>query len=181
MIRLQLSDHEVQMLEQQFRTTTNRKLRDRLQIVLLAARGRPHKGIAHDVGIAPRTVQRWLHAYRAGGLDGLHPRKAPGAAPKLRPDLAGELRRWVIAGPQAQGLDRANWTYAELAIHLYQTHGITIRKSAMQVFCRWHGIRPYRPTYRFLRGDPTKQAVARTERATWKKSPRGRTRLAKPG
>jgi hypothetical protein len=104
-----------------------------------------------------------LAEYLLCGLDGLRPRTAPGATPKLRPDLAAEIRRWVIAGPQAQGLDRANWTYADLATHLYQTHGITIRKSAMQVFCRRHGIRPYRPTYRFLRGDPAKQAVARAE------------------
>jgi hypothetical protein len=30
----------------------------------------------------------------------------------------------------------------------------------MQRFCRKAGIRPYRPTYRFLRGDPVKQAEA---------------------
>jgi hypothetical protein len=38
----------------------------------------------------------------------------------------------------------------------------------MQAFCHKHGIRPYRPTYRFLRGDPTKQATARGELATLK-------------
>src|SRR5262245_48387354 len=147
----------------------DRTLRDRLQLVLLAARGRPPKRIAPDLGITPRTVQRWLNAYCAGGLDRVRPRKAPGAAPKLRPELAAAMRRWIIDGPQAQGLDRAHWTSAALAPHLYQTHGITIRKSAMQVFCRRHGIRPYRPTYRFLRGVPTKQAGARAELATLKK------------
>ena len=30
----------------------------------------------------------------------------------------------------------------------------------MQRFCRQHDIRPYRPTYRHLRGDPVKQAEA---------------------
>lgn len=181
MIRIQLSDQERQVLEQQFRTTADRKLRDRLQLVLMASRGRRHKMIAHDLGIAPRSVQRWLNAYRAGGLDGLRPRKAPGAVPKLQAALAAEIRRWVIEGPQAQGLDRANWTYAELATHLYQTHGITIRKSAMQVFCHRHGIRPYRPTYRFLRGDPVKQAAAQAELAALKKSLGRGPRLAEPG
>lgn len=42
----------------------------------------------------------------------------------------------------------------------------------MQAFCRKQEIRPYRPTYRFLRGDPEKQAVAREELAELK---RGRT------
>jgi transposase len=69
-------------------------------------------------------------------------------------------------------LDRANWTYAELAEHLYQAKGVRVRKSALQVFCHKHGIRPYRPTYRFLRGDPVKQAAARDDLAALKKKRR---------
>src|SRR3954467_2197037 len=79
--------------------------------------------------------------------------------------MAGEIRRWVIEGPAGQGLDRANWTHAELADHLRKTHGIAASRSAMQRFCRQHGIRLYRPTYRLLRGDPVKQAEAKVELA----------------
>ena len=38
----------------------------------------------------------------------------------------------------------------------------------MREFCHRLGIRPYRPTYRFLRGDPDKQAIAREELAELK-------------
>ena len=38
----------------------------------------------------------------------------------------------------------------------------------MRRFCRQHGIRPYRPTYRLLRGDPVKQAEAKVELAELK-------------
>jgi transposase len=86
--------------------------------------------------------------------------------------MAGEIRRWVIEGPAEQGLDRANWTYAELAEHLYRTHGIRASRSAMQRFCQKLDIRVDRPTYRFLRGDPAKQAKAREELAALKKKPR---------
>jgi transposase len=172
MIRISLPLPERERLQFIFRSTPDRKLRDRSQIVLLAQRGRPHQDIAQDLGITPRTVQRWLNAYLERGLDGLRPRKAKGAAPKLTPDLAPVLQQWVIDGPLAQGLDRANWTYAELADHLYKTKGIRVRKSAMQVFCSRHDIHPYRPTYRFLRGDPIKQAAAREELADLKKKRR---------
>ena len=67
----------------------------------------------------------------------------------------------MIDGPAKQGLDRANWTHAELADHLLKTHGIRTSRSAVQRFCRKIGIRLYRPTYRYLRGDPAKQAQAR--------------------
>ena len=171
MIRIRLSAPQRRSLERAFRATTDRKLRDRAQIVLLAHRGRPHKDIAADLGVNPRTVQRWLNAYTDRGLDGLRPRKAPGAAPKLTPDLGPVLRRWVIDGPAKQGLDRANWTYAELAGHLHKARGIRVGTSAMQAFCRKHGIRPCRPTYRFLRGDPARQATARGELAALKRGP----------
>jgi transposase len=171
-IRIRLPEADAQALEQAFRQATDRKLRDRLQIIRLANRGRPHQGIAADLGITPRTVQRWLNRYLESGLAGLQPRKAKGAQAKVPSEMAEEVRRWVIQGPAQQGLDRANWTHAELAEHLYRTHGIRASRSAMQRFCRTLGIRVYRPTYRFLRGDPVKQAEAREDLAALKKKPR---------
>ena len=173
MIRIHLSPRDRSTLERAFRSASDRKLHDRIQIVRLAHRNRPHQDIATDLGITPRTVQRWLNAYLERGLEGLRVRKSPGATPKLTDALAPTLRQWVIDGPAACGLDRANWTYPELADYLFRERGIRVRKSAVQVFCRKHGIRPYRPTYRFLRGDPAKQAVAREELAALK---RGRKR-----
>jgi transposase len=172
LIRIQLPADKLRLLQDTFRTTHDRRLRDRTQIVLLAQRGRPHQLIAEDLGISTRSVQRWLNAYVERGLQGLQPRYAPGAKPKLTADLAPLLQQWVIDGPVKQGLDRANWTYAELADHLYKSKGVRVQKSAMQVFCSRHDIRPYRPTYRFLRGDPVKQAAAREDLAALKKKRR---------
>jgi transposase len=172
MIRISLPDAEVRQLDGLFQATTDGTLRHRIQIVLMAHRGRKHPDIAADTGTTPRSVQRWLNAYLAGGLDQLRPRKAKGAKPKLTADLAPALRQWVIDGPAKQGLDRANWTYAELADHLFKTKGIRVGKSALQAFGAKHGIRPYRPTYRFLRGDLAKQQKAREEIADLKKGRR---------
>ena len=163
MIRIQLSDTEIQRPEQAFRQADDRKLLDRLQIVRLARRGRKHHDIAADLGITPRTVRRWLDAHLDGGLAALKPRKAKGHAPAIPSELAEEIRRWVIDGPTGRGPDRANWTHAELADHLRKTRGISASRSAMQRSCRRAGIGRYRPTYRFLRGDPVRQAEAREE------------------
>src|SRR3954467_239841 len=117
-IRIELTDADARRLEQAFLQATDRKLCDRLQIVRLAYRGRPHRDIAADLGITPRTVQAWLNAYLEGGIAALVPRKAEGQPPAVPAPLAREIRRWVIDGPAGQGLDRANWTHAELADHL---------------------------------------------------------------
>jgi len=169
MIRIQLPPAEVERLEALFRSTPDRKLRDRLQIVLMAHRGRPRGEIATDPGIHRISVTRWLNTYCERGLDGLRPRKARGAAPGIPAAMTDEIRRWVIEGPAKQGLDRANWTHAELAGHLGKTHGIQTSRSAMHRFCAKVGIRPYRPTYRYLRGDKDKQAQAREDLAGLKK------------
>jgi transposase len=169
MIRIRLSDSEAQDLEQLFRSTLDRKLRDRLQIVLMAHRGRARQDIAQDLGIHRRSVSRWLNTYCERGLDGLRPKKAKGAPAKIPPALADEVRRWVIDGPAAQGLDRANWTHEELADHLRKTKGIQTSRSAVQRYCAKIDIRLYRPTYRYLRGDPTKQEQAKKDIAALKK------------
>jgi transposase len=97
-IHIRLAEPEADRLEQASRQATDRKLRDRLQIILMAHRGRPHQQIAADLAISPRTVQRWLNASLERGLDGLRPRKAPGRPPKVPDHLGVEVRRWMTTG-----------------------------------------------------------------------------------
>ena len=118
-----------------------------------------------DLHVHRKTVTRWLNAYCDGGLSALQPRKAPGKPGKIPAALADDLRHWVMEGPVRQGLDRANWTHEELADHLFKTRGIHTSRSAMQRFCSRIGIRLYRPTYRYERGDPVKQAQAKEDLA----------------
>jgi transposase len=172
MIRIRPPPKEVERLEHVLRSSDDPGPRTRARIVLMAHRGRPHGQIACDTATARSSAQRRPDAYTERGVGALRPRK-PG---RPRPELAPVLCRWVLEGPQARGPDRASSTDAELAEHLFRTRGIRVGKSAMQAFCREHDIRPYRPTYRPLRGDPERQAEARAElaelkggrrRATW--------------
>lgn len=85
LIRIQLPPAEVDHLEAVFQATDERKLRNRLQIILMAHRGRPRQDIATDLGIHRRSVTRWLNAYCDGGLDALRPRKAKATRPRFLP------------------------------------------------------------------------------------------------
>lgn len=172
MIRIQLSEAEAQRLEQAFRSASDLRLRDRLNVVRLAHRGRQRQDIADAVGLSTRSVQRWLNAYLERGTEGLAPRKAPGAKPKIPAALADEVRRWVLEGPAKQGLDRANWTHPDLAEHLGRTHGVRTSRSAVGRLCRKLDMRPCRPTYRYLRGDAVKQQKAREDLAALKRGPK---------
>lgn len=165
MIRVQLPATEAERLDALFRSTEDHKLRVRLQIVLMAHRGRARQDIATDLGVHRKTVTRWINAYCDAGLDALWPKKAKGTPGKIPATLADEVQRWVIKGPADQGRDRANGTHEELADHLLKTKGIRTSRSAAQRFCSKIDIRLYRPTYRYDRGDPVKPAQAKEDRA----------------
>lgn len=172
MLRIHLRAVEQAAVEQKYKATTDRRLRDRCQAVLMAHRGRKRRAIAEDLGVHRTTVKKWLDQYRAGGVAGLKVRRAPGKPQRIPEALAPTIIDWVKGGPQGCGLNRANWTYEELAGQVYSTTGIVIKRTAMRDFCQRHEIRPYRPTYRYLRGDPQRQAATKAELAETKKKPK---------
>lgn len=172
MMKITVSEQERRQLENVFKTTSDARLRTRCQAVLMAYRGRRHRHIAEDLGITVRTLQRWLRAYQNTRLAGLKLRWRPGRRARIPAALAPEILGWILQGPAGCGLDRANWTYAELATQLYRSHGITVSARTMRAFCSSDGVRPYRPTYRYLKADPAQQAVARQDLQALKKRPR---------
>ena len=172
MRRIRLTTTDQAHLEHLFKTTPERRLRDRCQAVLIASRGRKRKTIAQDLGVHRTTVRLWLKQYQDRGVTGLQIHWAPGQTGRIPETLAPTIQAWVKDGPQGCGLDRANWTYTELATHLYRTTGIAVKRTAMRVFCQRHAIRPYRPTYRYRRGNPEKQQAAQEELAALKKKRR---------
>jgi transposase len=117
------------------------------------------------------TVKKWLEQYQARGVPGLKRQHAPGKPRRIPEACAATIVEWVKAGPQGCGLKRANWTYEELAVQFYRTTGIALKRTAMRDFCQRQQIRPYRPTYRYLRGDLQRQAATKGELAELKKKP----------
>jgi hypothetical protein len=82
------------------------------------------------------------------------------------------LKQWVGKGrPQGCGVPRANWTHETLAQHYTRQQQVDVSETCMRDFCNRHGIRPYRPTYRFLEADPARQAQAAEDIAALKRGP----------
>lgn len=137
----------------------------------MADRGRRHHQIAEDLRISPRTLQRWLKAYRTGGLAGLRIQWAPGRAPRLPDEWAPAILRWVQHVPAGCGLDRANWTAAAHATCLYHPKGIAVSERTMRAFC----------TNQDLKGDPQAQETAGQDEARFAMIPTLRTTFGLKG
>src|SRR5262249_25509380 len=158
---IQLNKQQDRELSHTFKTTADKRLRDRCQAVRLAAQGQTQAQVAQALCVSERSVRRWLRSYRQKGTQGLVINWAHGQPALIPESVAPLIQQWVVQGPVACGRLRANWTYAELAAHLKEKLGISVCRRAMCNFCHKHGIRPYRPTYRFLRGNPQQQQAAR--------------------
>ena len=143
-------------LRSQFHTLLYRaRQRKGLRVFALGQRLRRFADhVATTAGAANgERVRLWLKHYHERGLEGLPIHWAPGQPGRIPQTLISTIQEWVKAGPAGCGLDRAHWTYEELATYVYQTTGIAVKRTAMRDFCQRHDIRPYRPTYRYLRGD----------------------------
>jgi hypothetical protein len=98
--RLSLSVKEQAAGARKYKTTPDRRLRERCQAVLMAQRGRKRQVIAEDLGVHRTTVKQWWEQYRAGGVAGLKGRRAPGKPQRIPPALAPTIIDWVKGGPQ---------------------------------------------------------------------------------
>ena len=135
MHRINLTPEQTSELEDLFRNTKSHRLRNRCQAILMAARGRSRAHIAEDLQVNPRTVRRWILRFNEGGIEGLAPDAAPGQPRKISPENAELIRSWVEKGPAKCGLDRANWTFEELAQHLWRTKGIRVSYETVRRCC----------------------------------------------
>jgi transposase len=181
MLRIKLTAGEQAVGEHTFKPATDRRLRERCQAVLMAQRGRKRQASAAEVGVRRTTVKKWLDQYRAQGVEGWKGRRATGKPQRIPEALAPTLVEGVKGGPQRCGLNRAHWTDEELAVQGYRLAGMSLKRTALRAFCPRHQIRPYRPTYRYLRGDSQRRAATKAELGEMKKSPGGGGHFVEPG
>lgn len=99
--------------------------------VLLRAQGMPNQDIAGMLGADKRSVERWIKAYRAGGVAGLMRRPHSGRRPRITPDKKKIIAEMILQSPTAFGYLKNEWSVRLLSKHLTKETGITISKSLL--------------------------------------------------
>jgi len=69
--KLNLSEKERAVLQEAYRTTSNRRIAQRIQCVLLKARGMKSWEIKEVVLLSENQISHWVHTYVQEGLEGL--------------------------------------------------------------------------------------------------------------
>src|SRR6266849_2337519 len=70
-LRIRLTDEEQRVVNEERISHPNERIRERMLVLLLLHNGVTRQQAAEIVGIGRATVQRFVAAFRDGGLDGL--------------------------------------------------------------------------------------------------------------
>ena len=156
--KLTMSEAEKKRLTELIRAATDPRDKERLQVVNWATSGQ--HSLAERARLASRarsTIQEWLDAFTAGGVEQLLERKAPSGKPS------------PVAEPKVQvqlqaGLQAGKWrTAGQVAAWLKEKHGI---ERATKSLYYWLGkvggaLRVPRPSH--VKQDPAATAAFRAE------------------
>jgi transposase len=66
--------------------------------------------VADFFGVRPRSVQRWMRAYREHGMAGLKAKPPPGRPPKLSIAQERQVLRWFRRSPREFGFPTELWS-----------------------------------------------------------------------
>jgi len=107
--------------------------RERLEMVKAAWLGADVDAIARWSGRTPRTVRRWLAAFRAGGVDALAGAPIPGRPPKADAAYLGALETALDTPPRRLDLPFDVWSSRRLSAYLEAQTGIRIAPGWLRV------------------------------------------------
>lgn len=131
--------------------------------------------VAEFLGIDPRSVRRWVAAFRREGCAGLVARPAAGRPPKLTRSQEKVIRRWLADKPTVHGFPTDLWTGPRVALMIRQEFGVELNPKYMTAWLRRRGFTPQKPHRVPRQRDP--EAIAAWLASDWpriKKKPGGR-------
>ncbi len=108
----------------------------RLEAVLLVSAGNRCSFVAAWLDLSARTVERWVRAYQAAGVAGLHEAARQGRRPRLSPLQNPAFMGDVRAAPAALGYRHNNWSGKLLSLHLQQHYGLVLSSRQCQRLLR---------------------------------------------
>lgn len=127
------------------RSTRDKGLAVRCQIVLLAAKGRAHNQIAEGAGCSVSWVARVLGRFRQLGIAGLADRREDNGELKLDEEFLARLYDLVDGSPQDHGYPRPTWTTELLCLVMEQEVGVRVHRATMSRALKRIGARLGRP------------------------------------
>jgi len=139
--------------------------RRRLLAVQRVAEGYDAAEVADFLGVDPRSVRRWVAAWRQHGAASLRARPVPGRPPKLSHTQEKIVRRWLADPPTDHGFATDLWSAPRLAQLIEQEFNIRLHPGYLVSWLRQRGYTPQKPRRQARERD--EEAIARWLAQDW--------------
>jgi transposase len=137
----------------------------RLLAVQRVLEGFTTEEVAESLGVDPRSVRRWVAAYREGAARGLLSRPVPGRPPKLTTTREKIVRRWLADSPRGHGFETELWTASRVGQLIHEEFGIRLNSGYLSTWLRGRGFTPQKPQRVPRERDP--KAIAAWLESDW--------------
>jgi transposase len=134
---------------------------ERGSLLLMKADGQTYEAVAERHGVCGKSVERWVHAYEANGLEGLRQKPHPGKPTQYKGKRRERIIQLALKSPTLFGYLQQDWNLRLLAKHLTKEVGIPIGKSRLGEILHDAGIAYKRPKAVVRSPDPDYPAKAR--------------------
>ena len=98
--------------------------------------------IADFLGVAVRSVRRWVAAFRDHGDEGLALRAGAGRRPKLTAEQTHTVLAWLQDSPTTHGFRHELWTAQRVGECIRQQWGISFNRRYLSAWLRDRAITP---------------------------------------
>jgi transposase len=139
--------------------------RRRLLAVQRVLVGYSSEEVAVFLGVDPRSVRRWVAAYRGEGERGLLSRPASGRPSQLTLLQEKIVRRWLADSPTEHGFETELWTAPRWARLIQEKFGIGLNPRDLSAWRRHRGFTPQKPQRVPRERDP--EAIAAWLASDW--------------
>ena len=156
-LRVYNAELAVTKIQEEIGRTDDSRYDHRLHGVLLVAKGRDCYEVADILGHSPTTIENWVNAYNAEGLDGLHDENRSGRPSRLSDQIIEELNSDLRKNPRDFGYAQNLWDGKLLSFHLAKRYTITIGVRQAQRLFHKFGFRQRKPRPVISRSDPVAQ------------------------
>ena len=101
--------------------------------------------IAEFLGVSPRSVRRWVAAYRKVGDEGLAAKPSPGRPPKLTDQQAETVLSWLSQSPTVFGFANELWTAPRIAHLIRQEFNVRFHPRYLNDWLTARGVTRQKP------------------------------------
>jgi transposase len=126
------------------RTAQELESRRRLAVDRVNA-GYSQTQVARILKVSPRSVRRWIHAFREGGDHALEAKPRPGRPCKLTPQQTDTVLGWFRQSPKDFGFTTELWTARRVAHLIRQHFDVSMNHRYLNAWLTGRGITPQKP------------------------------------